>query len=285
MKIKVCIPHYFSKEVQSTQNYNLPGSWLPGSARGTPEKRKNSFLKCLWSLIHQGKQNDYVLLDIRTNQFHRLQKPIHKHQISISVMTDGKNICEEVLEQYKNYIEVKEVQLENSKDLVFEAREHLFCQNNYDLYLYCEDDIGFTTKNYFDKILWFAEQTNHQGVLMPHRLEISYSPDVEKLYIDGPIDQTLLEKFMIPKMNVLTLEYKGKNVIFNHPMNPHSATFCLTQKQKDFILKKGIERRSDFVSQFESVCTLTPMEFFDVYKTDFKYRTFLEVEQCYTNYC
>jgi hypothetical protein len=68
-------------------------------------------------------------------------------------------------------------------------------------------------------------------------------------------------------------------------MNPHSATFCLTQKQKDFITEKGIQRRGDFVSQFESVCTLTPMEFFDIYKTDFKYKTFLEVEQHYTNYC
>jgi hypothetical protein len=238
MKIKVCIPHYFSKKVQSSNNYNLPGDWLPGSARGTPEKRKNSFSKCLWSLVHQGKQNDYFLLDIRTNQFQKIQKPIHKHQISISIIIDGKNICEEVLNKYKDYIEVKEIQLENSKDLIFEAREYLFQQNDYDLYLYCEDDIGFVTKNYFDKVLWFAEQTNHQGVLMPHRFENPNSPDVEKLYIDGPIDQTLLVKFMKPEMNVLSLEYKGKNISFNHPMNPHSATFCLTEYQKNYIIQK-----------------------------------------------
>ena len=283
MKIKVCIPHYFSKTSQS--DYNLPGGWIPGSARGTIEKRTQSFSKCLWSLIYQGKQNDYTLLDIRTNQFHRLQKVHKKYDMQINVITDGKNICEEVLEKYKNFIIVKEIDIDDSKNLIFEAREYLFQQNNYDLYLYCEDDIGFTTKNYFDKILWFAEQTNHQGVLMPHRFENPYSPDIEKLYIDGPIDQTLLEKFMIPKMNALSLFYNDKKIVFNKPMNPHSATFCLTQKQKDFIIEKGIQRRGDFVSQFESVCTLTPMEFFDIYKTDFKYKTFLEVEQHYTNYC
>lgn len=283
MKIKVCIPHYFSKQPQTDSN--LPGGWIPGSARGTPEKRTQSFSKCLWSLVHQGKQNDYTLLDIRNNQFHRLQNVYKKYDIEIDVITDGKNICEEVLEKYKNFIAVREIDIDDSKNLIFEAREHLFRQNNYNLYLYCEDDIGFTTKNYFDKILWFAEQTNHRGVLMPHRFENPYLPDVEKLYIDGPIDQTLLKKFMIPKINALSLFYNDKKIVFNQPMNPHSATFCLTQKQKDFIAEKGIERKGDFVSQFESVCTLTPMEFFDIYKTDFKHRTFLEVEQHYTNYC
>lgn len=285
MKIKVCIPHYFSQNLQSSKEYNLPGNWIPGSAKGTPEKRKNSFSKCLWSLIHQGKQSNYNVLDIRTNEFYKIQKIISKNEISISVITDGKNICEEILNKYQNYIEIKEIKLQNSKDLIFNAREYLFEQDDYDLYLYCEDDIGFTTKNYFSKIYWFAEQTNHQGVLMPHRFENPYSPDVEKLYIDGPIDQTLLQKFMKPEKNALTLNYNDRKINFNHPLNPHSATFCITQKQKDYIFKKGIQRRSDFVSQFESVCTLTPMEFFKIYKTDWNYRTFLEVEQYYTNYC
>ena len=86
-------------------------------------------------------------------------------------------------------------------------------------------------------------------------------------------------------MNALSLNYNDQKIIFNKPMNPHSATFCLTETQKNIINEHGIERRSDFVSSFESVCTLTPMEFFDIYKTDFNYRTFLEVEHHYTNYC
>lgn len=283
MKIKVCIPHYFSKQSQS--DYNLPGGWIPGSARGNIEKRTKSFSKCLWSLVHLGKQNDYSVLDIRTNQFHRLQNIHKKYDIMITVVTDGKNICGEVLEEYKNFISIKKVDIDDSKNLIFEAREHLLQQNGYDLYLYCEDDIGFTTKNYFDKIYWFAQQTGHKAVLMPHRFENPHSPKIEKLYIDGPIDQNLLKKFMIPKVNALSLNYNHKNIVFNKPMNPHSATFCLTEQQKKYITKKGIQRKGDFVSNFESVCTLTAMEFFDIYKTDFKYRTFLEVEQNYTNYC
>ena len=284
MKIKVCIPHYFSQQKEEN-HFNLPGGWIPGSARGTLEKRSQSFSKCLWSLVNMGKNNDYAVLDIRTNTFNRLENIHKKYDISITVITDGENICREVLDQYKNFIEIKSLDLDDSKNLIFEAREYLLKQENYDLYLYCEDDIGFVTKNYFDKIQWFAEQTNHEAVLMPHRFENPYSPEIEKLYIDGPIDQNLLQKFMVPQINALSLDYKGKLISFNKPMNPHSATFCLTKNQRDHIIKKGIKRRGDFVSSFESVCTLTPMEFFDIYKTDWKFRTFLEVEQHYTNYC
>jgi hypothetical protein len=283
MKIKVCIPHYFSKEPQYISD--LPGGWIPGSARGPSEKRKNSFDKCLLSLINQSKINDYQVLDIRSNIFNPIQRVSKKYDISITVVTDGKNICEEVLDKYKNFIEIKKINLNDSKNLIFEAREYLLSFDNYDLYYYCEDDIGVITKNYFDRILWFAEQTNHKSVLMPHRFETPYSPEVEKLYIDGPIDQNLLRKFMVPQPNALSLSYQGKDIVFDKPMNPHSATFCLTKNQRDYIIEKGIERRDNFVSAFESVCTLTPMQFFDIYKSSWKHRLFLEVEQYYTNYC
>jgi hypothetical protein len=284
MKIKVCIPHYFSHQKEEN-HLDLPGGWVPGSARGTVEKRSQSFAKCLLSLVNMSKNNDYAVLDIRTNTFNRLENIHKKYDISITVMTDGKNICEEVLNKYKNFVDIKEINLTDSRNLIFEAREHLLDCDNYDLYYYCEDDIGITTKNYFDRILWFSEQTNHQGVLMPHRFENPYSPEIEKLYIDGPIDQNLLQKFMIPKKKALSLLYQGKNIVFDKPMNPHSATFCLTKKQRDHIINVGIERRDDFVSAFESVCTLTPMQYFHIYKPCWKHRMFLEVEQYYTNYC
>jgi hypothetical protein len=283
MRIKICIPHFFSKQSQYISN--LPGGWVPGSARGPSEKRKSSFNKCLWSLISCGKLNDYQVLDIRFDTLNRPQKILKKIDVSISVITDGKNICEEVLDKYKNFIEIKEVTLDDSKNLIFEAREYLLSFNDYDLYYYCEDDIGIITKNYFHRVKWFADQTDHKAVLMPHRFENPHSPEVEKLYIDGPIDQTLLTKFMIPQQNALSLLYQGKNIIFDKPMNPHSATFCLTKNQRDYIINQGIERRDDFVSAFESVCTLTPMQFFDIYKSSWNHRLFLEVEQYYTNYC
>lgn len=283
MKIKICIPHFFSKQSQYISD--LPGGWVPGSARGPSEKRKSSFDKCLWSLISCGKLNDYQVLDIRFGTLNRLQKILKKIDVSISIITDGKNICEEVLDRYKNFIEIKEVTLDDSKNLIFEAREYLLSFNDYDLYYYCEDDIGIITKNYFDRVKWFAEQTDHKAVLMPHRFENPHSPEVEKLYIDGPIDQTLLTKFMIPQKNALSLLYQEKNIIFDKPMNPHSATFCLTKNQRNHIINQGIERRDDFVSAFESVCTLTPMQFFDIYKPCWNHRLFLEVEQYYTNYC
>lgn len=282
IKIKICLPHFISKEPQP--DLNLPGGWIPGSLRGTFDKRKTSFDKCLWSLIHLQNINNDGLLDIPSNRIDKLLHVFKIYDISISVITDGKNICEEILEKYKNYIEIVKINLEDSSLLPFEAREYLFSHQNYDLYFYCEDDIGIYDKNYFNKIKWFANQTNHQGVLMPHRYANHYSPEIEKIYVDGPIDQNFLKSFMSPKENFITMNYKNKQIVFDKPKNPHSATFCLTDVQKNYIIEKGIHRRDDFVSLFESVCTLTALEFFDVYKTNFKYRKFLEVEHLYSGY-
>lgn len=282
MKIKVCIPHYFSTEFDK-KFYSSHG-WSHGSLDGNIDKRTSAFDRCLWSLVHVGTQNNDGLLDIRTSMTSKLLNPTNKHQISISVVTDGKNICEEILDKYRNYITIKEVDISNSMDLVFETREELLGEKNYDLYFYCEDDIGISDKKYFDKVKWFAEQTNHAGVLMPYRFENLYSLEIEKIYIDGPIDQNMLAKFMVPKSDSLNLNYKNTNIVFDNPMNPHSGTFCLTEQQRDCIMSKGIKRRSDFVSSLESVCTLTAMEFFDIYKSNFKYRKFLEVEHLCPRY-
>jgi hypothetical protein len=282
MKIKICIPHYFATKFD--EDFYSSHGWTHGSLDGKIDKRTEAFDKCLWSLFHIGTQNNDGLLDIRTNITNKILNQIKYHDISISVITDGKNICKEILNKYKNYITIKEVDISNSMDLVFETREELFNGENYDLYFYCEDDIGINDKKYFDKVDWFAEQTNHKGVLMPYRFENLYSLEIEKIYIDGPIDQNMLTGFMKPKNNSLSLKYKNTNIVFDNPMNPHSGTFCLTKQQRDYIIEKGITRRSDFVSSLESVCTLTAMEFFDIYKTTFKYRKFLEVEHLCPRY-
>jgi len=282
MKIKVCIPHYFATKFDK-EFYSSHG-WSHGSLDGKVEKRSDALDKCLWSLLHLGTKNNDGLLDIRTNVTNKMLSQIKTYDISISVVTDGENICEKILDKYQNHVNVKKVNINDSMNLVFETREELLNEENYDLYFYCEDDIGITDKKYFDKIKWFAEQTNHAGVLMPYRFENLYSLEVENIYIDGPIDQSMLTKFMVPKSNSLNLDYKNTNIVFDNPMNPHSGTFCLTKQQRDHIIKKGIKRRSDFVSSLESVCTLTAMEFFDIYKTTFKYRKFLEVEHLCSRY-
>jgi hypothetical protein len=282
MKIKVCIPHYFSKSFDK-EFYKSKGL-IHGSLDGNVEKRKKSFDQCLWSLVHLGKENNDGLLDMRINMINNPLNVFKKHDIFITVVTDGKNFCNEILDKYKKYIKVKEVKIDNSLNLVFGAREELFSDDGYDLYFYCEDDIGIKDKKFFDKIEWFAKQTNHRGVLMPNRFENLYSLEVEKIYIDGPINQNLLQKFMTPKMNSLSLSYRNSQIIFDEPTNPHSGTFCLTKKQRDYIIERGIERKGDFVSSLESVATLTAMEFFTIYKTAFKHRKFLEVEHLCTRY-
>lgn len=282
MKIKICIPHYFSTKFD--ENFHSTYGWTHGSLDGKTDKRITAFDKCLWFLFHIGTKNNDGLLDIRTNITNKILNQIKNHDISICVVTDGVNICEKILNKYQKFIDVKKVKIDNSMDLVFETRDELFKKDDYDLYFYCEDDIGISDKKYFDKVKWFAEQTNHTGVLMPNRFENLYSLEIEKIYIDGPIDQNMLKKFMTPKNNSLNLNYNSTNIIFDNPVNPHSGTFCLTKRQRDYIMEKEIKRRSDFVSSLESVCTLTAMEFFDVYKTSFAYRKFLEVEHLCPRY-
>lgn len=284
MKIKICIPHYFSSSFD--EKFYQSKSWTHGSLEGKTEKRTQAFDKCLWSLFHIGTENNDGLLNISKRTVDKLLSVRTKDDISITVVTDGKNVCNKILNKYSDYIQVKKVKLKNSTDLVFEARDELLYDvgDEYDLYFYCEDDLGISNKNFFDRIFWFAEQTNHRGVLMPHRFENLYSLEIEKIYIDGPIDQRMLKNFMTPKNNSLNLSYKNNTLTFDNPINPHSGTFCLTKKQRDYVTDKGIQRKSDFVSSLESVATLTVMEFFDIYKTSFTHRDFLEIEHLCTRY-
>lgn len=291
MEIKVCIPHYFG----DTQPKNTRLKSFYGSFSGKIGKKSKALDRCLSCLIHSVNQNNDVLLNnlIDTEQinfspkfrdtfnFIRPQEKEKNHSVSISVVTDGKNVCKSILQKYKDFIDIVEVNIEDSMNLVFETREHLFNQQGYDLYLYCEDDIGIYDKKYFDKIIWFAEKTNHKGVLMPNRFENICSLEFEKLYVDGPIHKGFVEKYTTFEENSIQLNYEDKLISFDKPLNPHSGTFCLTKKQKDHIINGKIERSSDFISSLESVCTLTAMQFFQVYKPNFIHRKFLEVEHLY----
>ncbi|MDZ4852986.1 MAG: hypothetical protein SGI77_27175 [Pirellulaceae bacterium] len=287
MKIKVAIPHFLGKEKKEKHDFNLPADWVPGSARGNIEKRERSFQRCLWSLVHSAMLNQYVVHDLLGDRFVRIEEPIQQHEISIRVTIDGYNISERVLGLYRDYIEVHEVRLEDSRNLVFEAREDLLDSTDcdYDLFVYCEDDIGFSPPNFFERIAWFAECSKQLGVLMPHRFENPELPDIERAYIDGSIYRGLLDKFQTLELNALELKYGDQSIVFDKPTNPHSAMFCVTKAQRDLVVSKGVQRRNDLVREFESVATLTVLEFFDVYKTDWRNRNFLQVEHLFTNYC
>jgi len=294
MKIKVCIPHYFG----DTQPKNTRLKSFYGSFSGNLAKKSKALDKCLCSLIHSVVENNDVLINNRIDfsqvnfapkfrdsfDFIRDQEKKENHNISISVITDGKNVCKSVLDKYKNFIDVVEVNIDDSMNLVFEAREYLLKQQDYDLYFYCEDDIGVYDKEYFDKIDWFAKQTNNNGVLMPNRYESICSLEFEKLYVDGPIYEQFLDKYAKIVDNAIQLNYQNEFIIFDQPSNTHSGTFCLTKKQRDHIIECGIERNSGFISSLESAGTLTVMQFFQIYKTNFKYRKFLEVEHLYTRH-
>lgn len=294
MKIKVCIPHYFG----DTQPKNTRLKSFYGSFSGNVTKKSKALDKCLSSLIHSVVENNDVLVNNRIDNsqinfapkfrdsfnYIRVQEKQQNHDISISVITDGKNVCKSVLDKYRNFIDVVEVNIDDSMNLVFEAREHLLKQQDYDLYFYCEDDIGVYDKEYFDKIDWFAKQTNNNGVLMPNRYESICSLEFEKLYVDGPIYEQFVDKYTKIADNAIQLNYQNEFISFDQPSNTHSGTFCLTKKQRDHIIEFGIERDSGFISSLESAGTLTVMQFFQVYKPNFKQRKFLEVEHLYTRH-
>ena len=288
MKIRAVIPHYLSREAQTQSD--LGGNYVPGSARGGSgqnQARRNAVRTTVLSLLRH-HDTDVVCDHRYIYRPGRMQplEPQNPHQIDITVLHDGVNHALEQLEPLSGHIEIKAVELQRSRDLVWHARDLLLDgARDWDLYLYLEDDIGITDPEFFDKIHWFAETMQHRAVLMPHRWEqMNTRWDINRVYIDGPLDLENLSRYYRPRRHAQQHQYRQRDISFNLPANPHSAVFCVTEQQLDRIAAGPRNRDSEHISEFESCATLTVLRHFPIYKPSWQDRRFLEVQHLSGNY-
>jgi hypothetical protein len=274
MRVQVCIPHYFREHADPEANPHGYGSLR----RGARLSRSIALGRCISSLLNLRRGQETCLLNIsnRTIEHHRnTESPL---EIAICIFTDGENMLSEVIDLYKNEIQIVRKSINNPRDLPLDCRDYLIKNHSdYDLLCYIEDDIIIHDKLYFDKIIWFHDQTNHQLSLMPHRYECIDKGNIDKLIIDGP-NFTGDRAIAIPQQKVAYGEFRGvEPVSFDMASNPHSGTFAVSQQQA-LKLRERFQPRVGFIGPMETAATLTVLLSFPVLKPSQECWQFLRVE-------
>ena len=214
-----------------------------------------------------------------------------RHSFDIKVITDGKNHVLDFLDQcYKDFVEEVATSPSDPKQLGFEAHrilaDHL--QDNYDLYVYLEDDLLIQDPFFFWKIFWFQQQCGDHCVLMPHRYELFWKPvdTVDRFFIDGPMEVHELKQIIPDPPKAISANLPGGNISFISPDNPHSGCFILTKKQLEYWSNQSwfLDRDCCLISPLESAATLGILKTFTVYKPHISCASFLELQHWGVNF-
>lgn len=275
MRIQVCIPHYFREHADPGDNPNGYGSLRSGARL----QRSIALSRCIAGLLNLQRAAETCQLNISRKSIDHLPNSAEPLEIKISICTDGENRLQDVLDLYRNRIEVLALSLDNPRELPLACRDHLI--QNYgdaDLLSYMEDDVVIHDPLFFDKLNWFHEKTNHQFCLMPHRYERIDTGSMETLMVDGPLSSDFIGQFTQPQPNVANGQFRGiETVSFDIADNPHSGTFCLSQTQAALLRDSELPREG-FVGPLETAATLTVLHRFPVMKPSRECWRFLRVE-------
>jgi hypothetical protein len=208
--------------------------------------------------------------------------PMEPIEITLTICTDGTHALDEVLDEFRDFIEIKTFCLDDPRQLPIATRDWLLKGNavsaDADLYAYIEDDIVINDLEFFDKQLWFLSRMRDAHCLMPHRYELVFRRKVGRLLIDGPLRPGLVEKFTEPQRDAAQGSYRGHTRInFDITENPHSGLFVITNKQRRFLSSQELPV-DGFISPLETAATLTVLKYFKIWKPSLNDHNFLTVE-------
>jgi len=196
MRVQVCIPHYFKEHADPGENPNGYGSLRSGARLA----RSIALGRCITALLDLQRRPETCLLNISRKSIDHVANGGAPLEVEISLCTDGTHRLQDVLDLYKNRIQVIDLPLDNPRELPLACRDHLIRNHpDADLLSYLEDDVVIHDKLFFDKQLWFHSKTNHQFSLMPHRYERVDTGSMETLMVDGPLDPSFIGQFAQPQ--------------------------------------------------------------------------------------
>jgi len=278
MRVSICIPHYF-KPSADDHGY--------GSTRNTARvTRILSLGRCIGSLLslQRSKRNClFTLADKKIDHFTTSSDhAMEAIDIQLTVCTDGENMLDEVLEEFKDFITIKTFNLEDPRHLPIATRDWLLKGGSKsvdaDLYAYFEDDLVVNDAEFFDKQSWFLSQLGNSHCLMPHRYELVCRRKVGRLLIDGPLRPALVREFAQPKFKAGRGIYRGQTQVnFDIAENPHSGLFIVNREQRDFLAAQVLPVKG-FISPLETAATLTVLKYFKVCKPSLDCHDFLTIE-------
>lgn len=204
-------------------------------------------------------------------------------QIDIRVLTVPE--CTLVTPAFRNRHGVGETAalIENPRTLGFTAYQ-LFARSaqDYDWFIYSEDDLLVRDPQLFDKLNWFNTTFGDRRVLSPNRFEWNDHAAKQKTFIDGDLSlptQRRLTGF-VHDVDMLTASPLGAPVSLRRARNPHSGFFAITRSQLAYWMaqKHWLDRDVSFVTPLESAATLGLTKTFSVYKPYGTSASFLEIE-------
>lgn len=153
--------------------------------------------------------------------------------------------------------------------------------NDYDWFIFSEDDLLVRDASLFDKLAWFNATFGDRRVLSPNRLEWNPRAAFLKTYVDGDISQRTFNRLthQLPDEDVLKAAPLSAELTFQRARNPHSGFFAITRAQLAYWMARPhwLEEDVSFVSPLESAATLGLTKTFAVYKP-LDPAAFLEVE-------
>ena len=278
MRILVTIVHH----------WNPKGEGLHASLRPQREPRQYALQDQLLSLrrLHTAQG----VLDIANKTVEDANQSL-RHCFDVKVVTDGKNHVLKHLEPcYKDFIDEVVTSPPEPKHLGFEAQRILanHLSDDYDLYVYLEDDLLIHDPFFFRKIFWFQQNLGDHCVLLPHRYEFFWKPSdtVDRFFIDGPMEVEDLLKIIPDPPVPLSTPLPGGNITFVSPENPHSGCFILTKAQLKYWSDKPwfLDRDCSLISPLESAATLGLAKTFTLYKPHIAYASFLELQHWGVNF-
>lgn len=275
MRILFTIPHFF--QPNSKQAVALAGSEpLHGSEAALSDSRLRALTLCLTSLLQTFGERQAHIADPRSACNDR----IAGHVEIVVCTTRGQHLIGRLP---RGLFQHKETNAE-PRLLGYECHAVLADRlgDAFDYYCFLEDDILVTDPLFFWKQAWFNRAAGDQAVLQPHRFELSPTPPIQKLYIDGPIrDRTISPRFQNKQVRpFLRGRILGVDVAFERVDNPHSGCFFLSRAQMEEWAKRPyfLDRAIDFWGPLESAATLGIMRTFEVYKPALPNAGMLEVQ-------
>jgi len=152
---------------------------------------------------------------------------------------------------------------------------------DYDWFLFSEDDLLVRDPLMFDKLAWFNATFGEGRVLSPNRLEWNPKAAFLKTYVDGDISGQTFKRLTqgLPDEDLLKARPLSSELTFQRARNPHAGYFAITKTQLAHWMAQPHWLMEDvsFVSPLESAATLGLTKTFSVYKP-LAPASFLEVE-------
>ena len=283
--VRAVIHKYFAES--STPLREIGGGFGSRQAGGRLA-RSIALSRCLHGLLNLRRSTKDLQLDFRTATGIITSASTESVELKLEVVVVvHQDACLlDVIAPLVPQVQVLRRDLDDPRELGLVARDWLISHPlPADLNLYLEDDLVIQDRLFADKILWMAQRSNQQCVLLPHRYELTRRLDLPpRLLIDGYLHHDAIKAWHLPCAGIATGEFRGlKGLQFDCPSNPHSGCFGISRPQL-LVLRERELPRDGFVGPLETAATYTVGCAFLLLKPALANRRFLMIEHGHPSY-